>query len=97
MQGSEFDQKGFEELCRSNVHRLGMLGQMGIQIGGVSEGYIGRLLEYLVEQIDGPKSLDDLKLDHQLWLADQLDHHESEIRKQQLTFAGDASAFGKRV
>ncbi len=87
---AEFDKEGFEEISRSNMERLGRLAQMGVQIGGINEGYIGRLLEHLV----GPAEVQRLKMEQQLWIAEQLDGHEKMIRERQLLLGvnGDASA-----
>ena len=88
--GEDFDQAGFEEISKSNHERLGRLAAMGVQIGGINEGYLGRLLEHLV----GPEATQRLKIEQQLWVAEQLDGHEKAIRAAQLTSGifGDASA-----
>lgn len=78
---AEFDKAGLEEISKSNIERLTRLAQMGVQIGGINEGYIGRLLEHLV----GPEEVERLKMEQQLWLAEQLDGHEDNVRKAQLT------------
>jgi hypothetical protein len=86
---ADFDEKGFQEISKSNMERLSRLAQMGVQIGGINEGYVARLLEHLV----GSEEVRRLKMEQQLWIADQLDNHEKVIRERQLLIgAGDPSA-----
>lgn len=87
----EFDQEGLEEISRSNYERLARLRQMGIQIGGINEGYMGRLLEYLCGD-----AVPRLKMEQQLWVAEQLDTHEEAIQKQRLEIARGDSPFAQR-
>lgn len=56
------------ELQRSNAHRLMLMQQQGTQVGGLLEHYTITLLEHLVGE-----ELENLKVKHELWVADQLD------------------------
>lgn len=64
------------ELAKSNGARLQRLATQGTTIGGLREGYMLRLLEHLVGA-----DLNDVKVVHELWVADQLDVAEQKARE----------------
>lgn len=68
-----------EELAISNMQRLQRLAHDGVSIGGIETSYLARLLEHLVGD-----NLTFLRMQHQLWLAEQLDGHEKAAAQARL-------------
>ena len=67
------------ELQRSNAEHLILVQRQGVQVGGLLEHYTLTLLEHLVGD-----QLENLKVKHELWVADQLDGIQAKITEAKL-------------
>lgn len=69
-----------EEIGADNVRRLNILAQRGQQVQGLREHYIIALLEHLVShRAFGEEELEEVRLNHELWVREQLNALEPKI------------------
>lgn len=66
-----------ERLTAANQERLAALNQLGVNINGVNEALLVRMMEELL----GPVRAQDVKLAHQEWLAEQLSSAEQQMEQ----------------
>lgn len=70
----------WEALLAENNQRLLALNGRGMQVNGIEQAYMVRVLEYIVDSIH-PEALNALKLEQQQWISSQLNTAEQQLNE----------------